>query len=953
MESSSAAPSAASAAAGLLTSAIVVDAAVETWISGSPLRLWLAIAALAWLLGAAILWRMKARWYTQLAGGALTLLAVLAITAWRPEGLDHGLRMLRLPTATMASWSTALALAAAAIICLRATAIPLVVRGVVALFAVYGIVTFAFGGWQAVGYAVLLHGSSPWRLPVWLLRGAIVCGLVVLPIALAVSALGGLAQSGRVWRPRQIVALVLALLLVVSGFTTAATPLVVRLELAAPQTSASATPPAMTPASAPIVGAAPAQPDAGVVSDAVSTVGTLTGPASTTSFDVNRKADEIGNDPAALFTFVHDTINTQVYPGVLRGARGTLVAGAGNAWDQAMLLAELLRHHGRAVRFATGRLAPADATAIVDRMFADASRQRPPAAALPAVPDSIRTQGAALVARVNAAWLSAHADVVTALTNAGLTLGDASPSDAVLNAEAADHAWVEYRDGDRWIPLDPVARTRPGEAAAAASETMTEIADAHQHRVTIRFKLETRRGQTLKTTDLLTCATTAAALDGTPAAIALEVEQGGLAAWRARPILQVGERTLGQRWFTEAGPIFGSGRSTIVGEASQQVGQLGSVTEAFGGPPAPSAVEMTAAWIEVEFASPAGVTDTVRRDVFDRIGAAARGEGRAATATLRPLARVGEIPAALNGVYGLAFTSGALDPAVVWEPLAAEKETIDQALSPGAVPQKASKGLRAVPRILWSSAAALHVLSRQLSAQLRSPSGPAVFYEATPRLAIASLEIVPAASNNGRPTASIALDLRRNGLRAVVKGASAADAARVNLARGVLDGAIEDAVVAQLAAALDPRPATVVSLLARARADGIAPVAWRGDAAVRGYALADDPRARLQAVANDTTAIVAAPRAVPSAAGARAGWWQIDLRSGEATAMLDDGLHGARARIGQDEEEEPLVMVVYLPLEGGPIANSWEAAQYGSWIGPIIVGVIVAIIATVFGLIAK
>src|SRR5262249_31851310 len=147
----------------------------------------------------------------------------------------------------------------------------------------------------------------------------------------------GLARSGRVWRPQQIVALVLALLLVVSGFTNAAAPQVVRLDLGAARSAA----PSPAIATAVTAGApAPTPPDASIVVDAASAVGKLADPASTSRFDVDRTAAEVGNDPAALFAFVHDTISTQVYPGVLRGARGTLVAGAGNSWDQAMLLAD-------------------------------------------------------------------------------------------------------------------------------------------------------------------------------------------------------------------------------------------------------------------------------------------------------------------------------------------------------------------------------------------------------------------------------------------------------------------------------------------------------------------------------------------------------------------------------------------------------------------------------------
>jgi hypothetical protein len=39
-----------------------------------------------------------------------------------------------------------------------------------------------------------------------------------------------------------------------------------------------------------------------------------------------------------------------------------------------------------------------------------------------------------------------------------------------------------------------------------------------------------------------------------------------------------------------------------------------------------------------------------------------------------------------------------------------------------------------------------------------------------------------------------------------------------------------------------------------------------------------------------------------------------------------------------------------LPLENGPVAAAWDAARYGSWVGPLIVGAIIAAVATAAGL---
>ncbi|MCG8460269.1 MAG: DUF6531 domain-containing protein, partial [Holophagales bacterium] len=66
------------------------------------------------------------------------------------------------------------------------------------------------------------------------------------------------------------------------------------------------------------------------------------------------KAAELGYDYVALFEFVRNEIASEVYAGAMKGAEGTLRAGAGNDVDQASLLVALLRASRAAARYVHG-----------------------------------------------------------------------------------------------------------------------------------------------------------------------------------------------------------------------------------------------------------------------------------------------------------------------------------------------------------------------------------------------------------------------------------------------------------------------------------------------------------------------------------------------------------------------------------------------------------------------
>lgn len=73
-------------------------------------------------------------------------------------------------------------------------------------------------------------------------------------------------------------------------------------------------------------------------------------------FELEPLLDSKDYESEELIRFVTDEIRIEIYAGALRGARGTLVSQAGNALDQSLLLATLLKDSGFEARINRGRL---------------------------------------------------------------------------------------------------------------------------------------------------------------------------------------------------------------------------------------------------------------------------------------------------------------------------------------------------------------------------------------------------------------------------------------------------------------------------------------------------------------------------------------------------------------------------------------------------------------------
>jgi len=231
-------------------------------------------------------------------------------------------------------------------------------------------------------------------------------------------------------------------------------------------------------------------------------------------FDLDALLDTLDYDPEQIIRFVTDEIAFEQYPGVLRGAKGTLMSRAGNALDQSVLLATLLRNAGVDARISRGTLSTNDAHRLLDRMFLPRPA-RPPVGDLQEMEELIQqADGSGGEFGAEAAdpgtgrlpdigdqekGLHATAQRITAefqnrLRAAGITLGDPDTS-RKLATEAQDYFWVEYRlaAAGPWETAHPAF----GDDAAPNVQTSATIQDSIPPELQQRVRLDVEIEQQL------------------------------------------------------------------------------------------------------------------------------------------------------------------------------------------------------------------------------------------------------------------------------------------------------------------------------------------------------------------------------------------------------------------------------------------------------------------------
>lgn len=566
--------------------------------------------------------------------------------------------------------------------------------------------------------------------------------------------------------------------------------------------------------------------------------------------------------PEASFAYLRDRVALEAYPGIMRGALGTLLAGAGNAFDRALLLAALLEAQGVETRLAQGRLPPALAERLLDQAVAAPHRLPEPQSLLW---EAVRRRAAADEAALRTAALPA---LQRTIRPARLR--------AAAQADLAQHAWVEARIGGRWLAMDPsLPDAEPGRALARPVERHAAAPESWFQRVTFRVVTEqAEAGRLTRAVALEIGLPTAEASRARLALFFQPVEAGAGAALgqalgqrRHRPIFAVNEElNPGEAITLQAAPA-GDGRAGGFGAL------LGALEVAPGDVAGP---ELAGLFLEAVLEAPGQPPLTRTRTLLDRLAPEARARDDGAAGTLRPLEAPRGTPSAFGEVHFLHLYDGAHDIAGLAEALrrlAGETLMRFAELSPeeGAALDLPAKDALLLHAVTWR---ALPLLSDLVAAASLNDLPDLRAHAARPRIAI----VTGGGTPDGEGIA-LTTDLLQDELRFLPGREVPAEAiAERQLRFGALQAALEIELLAtawasftgELAPAFDTP--TGLGPLRRAPADS-------GGAAQR----------RAQAAGR----LVLTARA----AGREGLFWEIDPATGATRGVAEPGLGAGRARV--------------------------------------------------------
>ncbi len=562
------------------------------------------------------------------------------------------------------------------------------------------------------------------------------------------------------------------------------------------------------------------------------------------------------HDPLMAFEAVQ-SFRTDLYPGALRGTRGTLWGEAGNSLDKASALIAMLRLAGVPARYRHGTLNTTQAQTLIASLF--------PAA-----------------------------NGVAGYLPSGTTLADPI-NDATLIALASDHWWVEaYLPGSGWTNLDPTyPQATIGQADATPSNDGTDRAadvpaNVH-HTLRVRLKREQYSafpigGLNLSSSYVLDQTFNVSELAGKRLTLGHLVSQslvGGVFSSITRtytPYLGIEDNNQG-----------------FQGDTFQDYLTNFPLATSF----------TTAEWLEYEIHAPDGHTETFTREVKDLIGAATRRLGGSPQLELGtssgPFFGPEDIyvnwvlPNAVNDWAVQRQSVGVLSRLQQAGDISQAMLEIANRLPPTAILTGADLGayLAARSDLVFASEFMLTSLgldfARQADAALtRIEDGLRTrLYYSSPR--------VFTVAQIGDPTKAVTttVDLRHTSVQTLVYPGQAFEAGRVaQWIKGVDESILEGEALAK---GESVPPVTTARVFDEMMAQGIDPVLIQPNdyGALDAYDFSPEALAHVIEALLEGKQVLIPSRAVLIDGRPTLAWWEIDPATGETISVGENGLHSA------------------------------------------------------------
>ena len=626
-----------------------------------------------------------------------------------------------------------------------------------------------------------------------------------------------------------------------------------------------------------------------------------------TTFDFDALLDSLSYDAEEIIEFSKTAIAYEQYPGVLRGPRGTLFSRAGNSIDQALFLAKLLRDAGYDARVVGASLDEQQAHEVLRAM-------KQPVLPPPPVGDAegflgvftkyglldsalgaeqeksyrnyISSEPAAPDTATYQAVLDTTDFIQRQFDKRGVSIGrDGSDSDLV--DEASDYHWVQYKDNasDPWTDVHPIFQHEPFAQSPNASVFInSDVPKELQHRLRLQVFIERKVGDRLETAAITApWERPVANLVGVPLTFS-NVANTMLSEDAVNSTLQSSVvsatsfvPTFGQvmapgaRFFDLSGTLIDP--MAMAGGAS---GLFATINSAFGDAIGDIGSEqllptLTAQWLQIDLISPDGTETSYRRTTFDRVGAAKRSANQVpadleptTAADVKTLIQRHTIMVDTGGIPRgyLANSAG--------QHFESSRPAIDATLDISFERPARSRNLSAVP-VGWPGHPTLFALFNQA----RSASDNHRIYRSGPAVVIHSEGLGSA------DTFSERIDIVNNPRRAIeiMSELPKPDPAMLVQA-GVWETAAEGVLQS---GAGEFNTWTAFEKSAR---DGRAPVLLLPENDNPSVDLAPDTWAAVNAdLARGYAVLIPDPVTKTE----RAGWWRIDLRTGQTLWQIDDG----------------------------------------------------------------